>query len=133
MASALEMRVLRLEAALQALIGQVSQLTDQVGNLAQQQYQPSGGTTGGSGGGATVFFANHLNLAAATGTWPSITPAGPVTADVYKVGGGAMVLVQAGAAIYNALPDATDNTKRQVLGPNGDGTYSVISQSCSAG
>lgn len=132
MASNLEMRVLRLEANLQRLTGQVSQLTDLVGQLQQQQYQPGGGMSGGGGGGATVFFADHLALGASSGSWPSITPSS-VVSDVYKITSGAFSLVGSGLRIYNGLPDPTDATKRQILGSNGDGTYTVISQSCSAG
>ena len=132
MASDLSQRILRLETLVQALIGQVAQLTDLVGNLRQQQYQPSSGTSGGGGGGATIFFANNISLGAATGTWPAITPTS-TTGDVYKISGGVLVLVQASATILNGLPDPTDATKRHILGKNADDTYSIISQSCSAG
>ncbi len=132
MASALEQRLIRVETLLQTLSGQVGQLRDLVGQLQQQQYAPGGGFTGGGGGGASVCFANNLTLGAATGTWPSITPTS-TTADVYKIVTGALVLVTAGATIYNFLPSATDSAKRQVLGVVGDGTFTVISQSCDNG
>jgi hypothetical protein len=73
-----------------------------------------------------------LSLAAATGTWPSITPTS-TTAAVYKVSGGALVLVDASATVYNFEPDPTDSTKRQPLGKNADDSYSVLTQSCSNG
>lgn len=106
------------------MLARIKRLEDRMASVPGSQ-------GGGGGSGQTVFFANHLTLGAATGTWPSITPSS-TTADVYGSLGGALSIVTTGATIYNYLPDPTDNTHRQVLGSNGDGTYSVISQSCSA-
>ncbi len=78
-----------------------------------------------------VFFADHLNIAACPGLLTVATPTS-TTGDVYKIAGGAFVLVASGATIWNGLPDPTDNTKRQILGSNGDSTYTVKSESCTA-
>src|SRR5580765_7589191 len=98
MPSDLSQRILRLEMDIQAIDRELAQLLDLVGQLRQQQYEPGGGASGGGGAGATVFYADHLSMAALTGT---------TTGDVYKLNGGSPVLVQAGATIYNILPDAT--------------------------
>lgn len=129
MASALEQRLIRVETLLQALSGQVGQLRDLVGQLQQQQYAPGGGFAGGGGSGRSVFFVDGVALAATSGAISAITPTS-TTGDVYKIAGGATVLVQTAGTIYNGLPSATDSAKRQILGANGDGTWSVISQSC---
>jgi hypothetical protein len=95
----------------------------------QSAFQQEQGTT--SSGGATCWFADNLNLAAATGAWPTITPSSG-TYTVYHANAGALVSIGS-KTVYNFMPDATDSTKRQILGKNADGTYSVITQSCTAG
>jgi hypothetical protein len=107
-------------------------LTQQIRGLqkglqgAYQQWEPNQDS-----GGATCYFADNLNLAGATGTWPSITPSsGSYT--VYYANGGALVSLGS-KIVYNFMPDGTDNTKRQILGKNADATFSVIAQSCTNG
>jgi hypothetical protein len=125
----IESQITRAEERIEYLFRQVGELRDQLRGVqqgVQGAYQQGGGESA-PGNDADVFFAN-----AATGVWPSITPTS-TTADVYKVAAGALVLVTAGATVYNFMPDATDATKRQILGSNGDGSYSALTQSCSAG
>lgn len=80
-----------------------------------------GGEGGGGGGGSVpgVFYADHLNIAAhSTGT-----------ATVYEAWTGSVG--GTGVTVRNVLPDATTNTKRQLLGKSPDGSYVVIAESCS--
>lgn len=127
----LEARVFRLEGLVQSLLSSVSSLQARVGALEQGAHAPTSGT-GGGGSGAGAYLANNLNLGAATGTWPSIAPTS-TTADVYAESSGSLSKVASAATVYNFGPDATDVTKRQYLASNGDGTYTVVGQSCSAG
>lgn len=131
MAGWIEQRILVLEQRLEKLSRDVTSLLPLL-RAAQQQLNQQGAIPQQGGGGATVYFANNLSLAGATGTWPTITPSS-TTADVYKEVSGALALVAAAATIYNFLPDATDPANRQVLGSNGDGSWSVQDESCSAG
>jgi hypothetical protein len=51
---------------------------------------------------------------------------------VYRINNGAMELYKSSATIYNGMPDATDNTMRQIMNENVDGTFTVTNESCTA-
>ncbi len=128
----LEARVIILERWMKDAARTLGEFAGRLKRIEDKQAYNSGSGGGGGGSGTTVYFANNLTLAAATGTWPTITPTS-TTADVYKEDSSGLVIAKAGATIYNFLPDATNAANRQILGSNGDGTFSVSSQSCSAG
>jgi len=86
---------------------------------------------GGGGGGAGAFWAESPGFAAATGTWPALTPDFDA-ADVYQDVSGSLVLVATGATIYWWYKDASTAGKLLMVLPNGDGTYDAILDSCSA-
>ena len=77
-----------------------------------------------------VYFA----VTPSSSSWPGGAPSGGTpgsfTANVYKISGGAYVLVASSATIYNGYPSSPDVSKTVALGANGDGTYSVIGESC---
>jgi hypothetical protein len=108
---------------LQDLTGQLRAVQQGLQSAFQQTQGPS------SSGGATCWYAAGLSLAGTSGGFPSITCASTTT-TVYQLSAGGLVSIGT-QTVYNAMPDACDNTKRQVLGKNADGTFSVIGQSCS--
>jgi hypothetical protein len=81
-------------------------------------------------GGA--FFADHLTIAAATGLLTGPPTLHSTTGNVYRINKGAMELYKSSATIYNGMPDATDNTMRQIMNENVDGTFTVTNESCTA-
>ncbi len=127
----LESRILILERWCKDAARTLAELAGRIGRL-EDKAAMQGGSAGGGGGGVGFYVANTLNLSAATGTWPNITPTS-TTGDVYTSASGALTLARAAATIYNFSPDPTDPTKRQFLGSNGDGTFTVITESCTAG
>jgi hypothetical protein len=84
------------------------------------------------GGDSDAFFADFLTIAASPGALSGLPALHSTTGDVYAIVRGAWKKVATNARIYNGMPNATDNTKRQILASNGDGTFTVITQSCTA-
>ncbi len=127
----LECRILILERWAKDAARTIAELTGRIGRL-EDKAAAQGGAASGGGGSGGFFVCQGLGLAAATGTWPSITPSS-TTADVYRESGGGLTIAATAATIYNFSPDATDSAKRQFLAGNGDGTYTVSTQSCTDG
>ncbi len=79
-----------------------------------------------------VFYAQSASvIAAATGTWPTLTCAS-ITLDIYQRTGASLGKVD-NAKVYNAMPDPTMANRRLILSLNPDGTYDVIGMSCHTG
>ncbi len=79
-----------------------------------------------------VFYAKTGSvIAAATGTWPTLTCTS-VTMDIYQRTGANLAKVD-NAKVYNAMPDPTIANHRLILSLNPDGTYDVIGMSCKVG
>ncbi len=127
----LECRILILERWAKDAARTIAELIGRIGRL-EDKAAAQGGAASGGGGGAGFYVANNLTLAAASGTWPSITP-DSTTADVYTSASGVLTLAKSGATILNWLPDASTPANRQILASNGDGTFSLVGESCSAG
>jgi hypothetical protein len=109
----------------------IDALTQQIQNAfqtARMAFQQPATTSGGSGG--MFYCAPSGSIAAASGVPGTGTPGGPVTANVYRITGGAYVLATASASIYNAMLSATTASRVLAVSDNGDGTYTAISQSC---
>lgn len=121
MSSGYEERIRRLEARLQPALDELRQLSNQIAGLQQQQFAlgPGFADGGGDGGGGGIFYADGLVIAA-LGSITSVTLRESWTGDPVTA-----------PTVWNSMPDATDGSKRQLLGKNPDGTYTVINQSCS--
>jgi hypothetical protein len=89
------------------------------------------GTTGGGGGGSQHGWCESPGFAAATGTWPSITPSSG-SADVYQGTSGALSLVATAATIHWWYKDASVAGKLVAVEPNTDGSWDAIVDSCTA-
>jgi hypothetical protein len=127
----LEARIQNLERILADLARRFTDLLRAVQRLKDQQWAGTGAPSSG-GGAAGIYFADGLNIAAASGALVGPPTIHSTSADVYQITGGGAALFAASQTIYNGLPDATDNTRRQILQRNNDGTFSVVSQSCTA-
>ena len=92
-----------------------------IGRL-QQLANDAGGNQKGGGGGLCYTIAPVVILAGGSVTGQS----------VYALQGGAVVTVSTNATVYNLMNVATVNNTGQtiVVGSNGDGTFTAISQSC---
>lgn len=124
----LEQRTFRLEVELRQAVQLIRDLQVGLGTVAQNQW--AGPTSGGGGGGTSgAFFCFPTSLAAATGTWPTITPASQSLA-VYQVVSGALTSVSASATVYNFYKAAATASRIASCVANGDGTYSLTAQSC---
>jgi hypothetical protein len=123
-----EFRLLRVENDLTAIKRQLDDIFQQLGKIAQNQFAPGNVGLGSGGGGGNTFFCLPTALGAATGTWPSLTPASQ-SLTVYQVVSGALSSVGS-ATVYNFYPAATVASKVLQVKANGDGTYSAVAQSC---
>ena len=115
--SDLEGRFERLRLENQDLQRKLTQALQQIRDGQSRYYPPPGY------GGATVW---HIPAASA----PVIAAGGSGTADVWQTIGGTSSLMVSGATIYNVMGAATVASKVIMVGACGDGTFKVISQSC---
>ncbi len=122
--NALVNRIQDLEARYERLLLLVQQLARQVANLANQIQQVQGQQGNGSGTSGIVYFLNPV----------AISAGGNVTGQqLYtNIGGTQTAAGGATATVYNEMASATVATSGKIIivGPNPDGTYSVITQSC---
>jgi len=125
--NALVNRLLDLEARFERLRVVLQGIQRQLAALASTSANAYGGN-GGSGG--VVYSMVGVVIAAATGSFPTLTPGSVTGATVYSLVGGSPVTVSTNATVYNQMQAATVVTKTIMLGANPDGTYSVITQSC---
>lgn len=92
----------------------------------------AGGGGNGDGSASRSYWCRTAGtVAAATGTWPSLSPA-TFVADVYVSDAGALVSVATSATIYWWYKDTAAASKLVGLIPNGDGTYDARHDSCTA-
>ncbi len=105
--------------AYQQLAAQVAGLASQLANLQLGQLQQPGG-----GGGVTyMVMAPTAAITAGLST--------PLTGQtVVVISGAANVTVSTNATIFNNMASNTVSAKPLVVGPNNDGTFTVITQSC---
>jgi hypothetical protein len=126
----IETRIAAVEQRVEWLIRQVQDLIPQLRAALQQARNTSASYGGGGGGGGGSLFAMPgSTVAAATGTYPTGTPAS-FTANVYTTAGGTMTLSATGATIYNWFPAALTASKICFVVADGTGDYVVVTQSC---
>jgi len=113
----LEARFERLLLAFQDVQRQLKQALQQIAN---NQMGPGGYPGGGLG---TIFYIAPVVIAAGN----SVT-----NQTVYALIGGTTYTVTTTATVYNVMAQATVATsgKNIICGPNGDGSYLAITQSC---
>ncbi len=80
-----------------------------------------------SGGGGGRTFCCQETVGA--GTAPGGGSPATTTTEVFEIIAGTYVSVGT-QTICNAMQDATDGSKTQILTLNGDGTYTVVAESC---
>lgn len=126
----LEARVFRLETRLKRAESAIDDLTSRVGRLEQSQWMPDSGSGGGDATGVFVAVTGGGGIGAASAAPGGGTP-GTANLTIYRISSGAYASVGA-KDIYNPFPDAIGGTKLIVVSPNGDGTYTVVSEACGA-
>jgi len=79
----------------------------------------------GSGGGGVTYIVPAPTAVINPGISNALTGQ-----TVQIKSGGSLVTVNTNATIYNCMQVATAATYTLIVGPNNDGTYTVITQSC---
>src|SRR5271166_3257690 len=120
------MRADQLEARFERLLVDFGNLQQQVAGLLNQLQGLQGGNQQPQGGGGGVTYMVMAPTAAITAGL--LTPLTGQT--VVVISGAATVTVSTNATIYNNMASNTVISKPLVVGPNNDGTYTVITQSC---
>lgn len=119
----LEGRVVRLELILKAYQAENLKLGQRVQDLEQQVRTGEGGGGGGAGNSAVVYTIAPVVISAG----------GNVTGQTVKaLINGTSTTISTTATVYNQMAVATVSTagKTIIVGPNGDGTFTAITQSC---
>jgi hypothetical protein len=111
----LEARFERMRLDLQDCQRKLTQALQQIRD-GQAKYTPSNGS------GACTVYQVPGGLVIPAG--------GSATANVYALSGGTSTLVATGATVYNTYAVATTSGKPLTVGANGDGSFTVIGQSC---
>jgi|SRR5271157_588750 len=113
----LEYRFEQMRLALQQAVQQIAGLQSDLANLQLGQYSSSSG-------GGLVYFLNPIVIA----------PGGSVSGQtIYtNVAGVQTATAFTAAVVYNQMASATVATSGKIIivGPNPDGSWSVITQSC---
>ncbi len=127
-------RLQDLEARYERLLLTVQQFARQVANLANQIQQVQGQTGGGgSGGGGTIYWARMPSaVAAATGSWPTLTPS-TFTSDIYVDLAGTLTRVAFSQTVRWFYKDAGISGSLVPVEPVDSGTnWDAIANSCTA-
>ncbi len=125
----LEARFERLIVDFQAMRGQVAILNNQL-----QSQQSQGGNQPGSGGSGGLYWAQAPSaIAAATGSWPTLTPTS-FTSDIYCEVGGTLTLQAAAQTVYWFYKDIAAINSLIPVEPSisGGGAWDAIGNSCTA-
>ena len=115
--SQLEARYERTRLELQDVQRKLTQALQQIRDSGAK-YIPTSGT-----GSCTIFIIPSASAIA-------IAAGSSGTSNVWALSGGSLVQVATSATIYNEMQQATVTSKTMLLGANGDGSFTVITQSC---
>lgn len=86
--------------------------------------------TGGSSSAAWGLCQLSSTLAAATGTWPSITPQTQSSISIYEPASGSLSLISSSSVIYNWRNVSWAAAKTSYVTKGLDGTWSIVDQDC---
>jgi hypothetical protein len=123
MGTELEARLIRLELIVRAWQPYITKIEGRITELEQQTRSSTGGGYGGGSSASGTFYIAPVVIAAG----------GSVAGQtVYYLLAGAATVITASGTVYNKMAVATVAGTGQtiIVGPNGDGTYLAISQSC---
>jgi hypothetical protein len=125
-------RIYILEESLRRLYRDMLDAQHRLARIEQMLSQLAAGSGGpSSGGGGSLYWCRTPgSVAAASGTWPAITPS-TFTADVYIDAGG-LTLQYSGATIRWFYKDTEVVNKLVPCMSNNDGTFDAIASSCTA-
>ena len=122
-----------LEGRFERLVVDVKQLGKQINALNSQIVLVQGQTSGGSSGTGSIYVAvtGSGGIPAASGAPGTGSPGSASGLSVYLVSGGAHSLVSGSATVYNPYLSATASAVKVItVGPNGDGTFTLLGESC---
>jgi hypothetical protein len=126
----LEARFERLAFQVQALYGQVQALATQIAGVQQQT---GGGQQGGGSG--TIYWAHTpSSVAAATGSWPTLTPS-TFTSDIYVDQAGTLTLAASSQTVrwfYKDVAAAGSLVPVEPVNVGGALAWNAIGNSCTA-
>ncbi len=121
----------QLEARFERLLLLIGDLQAAIGRLQQPAYNPAGGQGGSSGGGGTLCWAHAPStIAAATGSWPTLTPS-TFTSDVYQDVAGTLTLVASSQTVRWFYKDsAASGSLIPVMAVDSGSHWDAIGNSC---
>lgn len=123
-------RLFQVEERIGQFIRDLQDLLNRLVRLEQNPWLQQGPASGGSSGTSVYVCVPGTAIAAATGAPGSGSPSSITNQTVYLISGGSYSTVSTTATIYNAYLGSVVSGKVCTLGPNGDGTYTVLGQSC---
>ncbi len=122
----LEARFERLRLDLQDTQRKLTQALQQIRDGQAKYVAPGGGN-----GTVYVALTGSGGIPAASSTPAGGTPGSVSGLSVYQISGGSYNLVSTSATVYNPYLSATASAAKVVtVSPNGDGTYTLLGESC---
>ena len=127
-----EPRILEIERRLEQLrheLGRMQALLTETQQSLNRAWMNS--PAGGSGGGGQALWTISPGggIAAATGTWPTLTPT-TFTAAIYSDVGGTLTEVTPSATVRWFYKDTDPGNRLLAVFDNGDGSYDIVVDSC---
>ena len=132
MASNLEARIIQLELRAQLTQRALDQARQRIDQLTQTARTPGGSPSGGGGGGGSGVFVARTGaggIAAASAAPAGGTP-GSATCAIYLIYGGAYFSMGSRMVLNPMLSATAASAKVLVCHSNGDGTFTLSSESC---
>ena len=127
--NAAEQRIVHLEQLIAADEAAIANLQNQVAALNQAQRTGQASSPGAGGGGGSTYWCHSPGIAAATGSWPTLTPSSG-TADVYQDVAGTLTLFKASQTIRWFYKDASTAGKLMAVTSCADGNWDGLLDSC---
>ena len=122
----LEARFERLRMELQDTQRKLTQALQQIRDGQAKFVAPGGGN-----GTIYVALTGSGGIPASSSSPPGGTPASAAGLSVYQITGGSYNLVSSSATVYNPYLSATASAAKVVtVTPNGDGTFTLLGESC---
>ncbi len=122
-----------LEQRYERLLLSIGDIQAAIGRLQQVANDLAGSQQKGGGGGGLYWAQAPSSIAAATGSWPTLTPTS-FTSDIYCEVGGTLTLQAAAQTVYWFYKDIAAISSLIPVEPSagGGGAWDAIGNSCTA-
>ena len=122
-----------LEQRYERLLLSIGDIQAAIGRLQQVAINPPASQPGGGGNGSVYWAQAPSAIAAATGSWPTLTPTS-FTSDIYCEVGGTLTLQAASQTVYWFYKDIAAISSLIPVEPSagGGGAWDAIGNSCTA-